>query len=110
EPMTKPPPVTRSSAARPVSTRAALSVSPESGTSSAGRPPATAGFGPAPTPESTISSTMVFQSPQLSQRPTLRAVTAPQDWQTKEDFVRAMWCPQLALKITERPPGIKNEK
>src|SRR5687768_14307518 len=69
----------------PLTTRAALSVSPESGTRLAGRPLALADFGPAPTPESVISSTMVFHSPQASHRPCQRVVTAPQAWQTKLD-------------------------
>src|SRR5690606_25113983 len=85
EPLTKPPPVTRSSSASPVTTRAALSVSPDSGTRLVGRPLALADFGPAPTPLSVISSTMVFHSPQASHRPCQREVTAPQAWQTKED-------------------------
>src|SRR5690606_23642888 len=85
DPLTNPPPVTRSSSANPVTTRAALSVSPDRGTRLVGLPPALADFGPAPTPLSVISSTMVFHSPQASQRPCHRVVTAPQAWQTKDD-------------------------
>src|SRR6218665_1938353 len=85
DPFTTPPPVTRPTSAMPVTTRAAFSVSPDSGTRFVGRPPALADFGPAPTPESAISSTMVFHSPQASHRPCQRVVTAPQAWQTNED-------------------------
>src|SRR4051812_4255047 len=83
DPMTKPPPVTRSSSRRPVAMRAADSVSPLSGTRAIGRPEAVADLGPAPTPESTISSTIEFHSPQPSQRPCQRTCVVPQDWQTK---------------------------
>src|SRR5690349_15141492 len=89
EPLTKPPPVTLSSSAMPVTTRAALSVSPDRGTRLVGRPPDFADFGPAPTPLSVISSTMVFHSPHASHRPCQRVVTAPQDWQRKDDRVLA---------------------
>src|SRR5690348_3880726 len=86
EPLTKPPPVTRSSSESPVTTRAALSVSPDRGTRLVGRPLALADFGPAPTPLSAISSTIVFHSPQASQRPCHCMVTAPHAWQTKVDL------------------------
>src|SRR5690606_17153902 len=89
EPRTNPPPVTRSNSARPVTTRAALSVSPASGTRLAGRPLERAAFGPAPTPESTTSSTIEFHSPQASHRPCQRLDTAPQAWHKKEVFVLA---------------------
>src|SRR5262245_3950126 len=46
-------------------------------------PPAGPGAGAA-------SSTMVFHSPQLSQRPLHLLVTAPHDWQTKRLSGRAM--------------------
>src|SRR5690606_14291987 len=90
EPLTNPPPVTRSSSVSPVTTRAALSVSPESGTRLVGRPLALADFGPAPTPLSVISSTLVFHSPPASHRPFQREVTAPQAWQTKDDRALAI--------------------
>jgi hypothetical protein len=35
-------------------------------------------------PEDALSSAMVFQPPQASQRPCQRWLTAPQFWQTKE--------------------------
>jgi hypothetical protein len=63
-------------------TRAAVSVSPESGTSAIGRPLAIAALGPAPMPESTCSSTIEFHSPQPSHRPCQRTCVVPQDWQT----------------------------
>lgn len=55
--------------------------------------------GPPPTPPPVCSSTMVFHSPQLSQRPTHLAVTAPQDWQTKDVERRAM---QIAFRSRVR--------
>src|SRR6476661_6855694 len=90
EPGTKPPPATRSSSAIPVSMRGGAAVSPLSPTRREARP-----FGRlAPlAPEigaASASSTIVFHSPQLSQRPAHFEDTAPQDWQTNWEVALAM--------------------
>jgi hypothetical protein len=46
------------------------------------RPPGPPGPRPPGATLATVSSTMVFHSPQDSQRPPHFGVTAPQDWQT----------------------------
>jgi hypothetical protein len=66
----------------PVWMRAALAVSPLSGTSSAATRPARGCFGAPPRPASATSSTIEFQSPHASHRPAQRADTAPQLWHT----------------------------
>jgi hypothetical protein len=84
DPVTKPPPVTLSNSAMPVSTRGAPAVSPFSVESATTRPLRGArDAGPAATPPDTpASSTSVFHSPHSSQRPCQRVETAPQFWQT----------------------------
>ena len=65
----------------PVGQRGGGGVSPARPTNSSGRPDA--GF-PGPG-RAMASSTMVFHSPQPSQRPAHLGLTAPQLWQTKRD-------------------------
>ena len=80
EPGTRPPPQTRSNSAMPVTERMTSVDGPDSSTNSILRPPlADWPFGAS---ASAVSSTMVFQAPQDSQRPAHLAVLAPQDWQT----------------------------
>ena len=86
EPWTKPPPVTRSNSAMPVTMRGAAWPSPDSPSSAKARPrwALIAVGGPA------SSSTMLFHSWQELQRPCHRLVTAPQFWQTKVERDLAM--------------------
>ena len=78
---TRPPPSTRSSSAMPVAARGGGSALPARPTKRDARPAALCAAGPGRA--ATASSTMVFHSPQVSQRPAHFGVTAPQDWQTK---------------------------
>src|SRR5690606_18496383 len=87
EPATSPPPHTRSNSLMPATRRLALSLAPASATKSSFRPFAVPRpFGGA---SPTASSTNVFHSPQLSQRPAHFGETAPQAWHTKREFARA---------------------
>src|SRR5437868_2652318 len=90
EPGTKPPPATRSSSAMPLSMRGGAALSPLRPTRREARP---LGRLAPLAPDSGVgadSSTIVFHSPQLSQRPAHFDETAPQDWQTNWDVVLAM--------------------
>ena len=78
---TRPPPSTRSSSAMPVTARGGGSVLPARPTKLTGRPVAALPAGPGRA--TGVSSSMVFHSPQVSQRPAHLGNTAPQDWQTK---------------------------
>ena len=80
EPATKPPPTTRSNSLRPVMQRGGSTLAPSSACSSMMRPR----IAPAASPEpfgpafGAASSTIEFHSPQASQRPCQRWLTAPQ--------------------------------
>src|SRR5262245_30319743 len=89
EPLTKPPPVTRSNSATPDASRGASCAVPVSGSSANGRP-LRDGLIVRASVASALSSAMVFHSPQESHLPCQRPVTAPQFWQTKESVRRAM--------------------
>src|SRR5262245_58212336 len=92
EPGTSPPPVTRSSSAMPVSMRARAAVSPSRPTSRLARPLGKLTPLAPDTGAAAASSTIVFHSPQLSQRPAHLDDTAPQDWQTKLDDLAMRLC------------------
>src|SRR6185437_401137 len=85
EPLTKPPPVTRSSSAMPEARRGASWLLPVRLSSAKVRPlrleRTEAGMVVAPV---TSSSASVFHSPQASHLPCQRLYAAPQFWQTKE--------------------------
>src|SRR6266487_1278596 len=103
EPLTKPPPVTRSNSATPDASLGASCAVPVSGSSANGRPfrdGRMAGASVAPA----VSSTMVFHSPQASHLPCQRPVTAPQFWQTKVMVRRAIWS-GLVSRLGLHPPG-----
>src|SRR6184192_3451180 len=90
EPLTKPPPVTRSSSAIPEGRRGASWLLPVNVSSANLRPlrleRIEAGIVVAPV----SSSTSVFHSPQDSHLPCQRLCAAPQFWQTKERAFLAM--------------------
>jgi hypothetical protein len=96
---TRPPPSTRSSSAMPVAARGGGAASPTRPTNATARPTGLAGparFGPRR--GVTASSTMVFHSPQPSQRPDHLLATAPQLWQTKREV-------GLATPVSVRAAG-----
>jgi hypothetical protein len=80
---TRPPPSTRSSSAIPIGARGGGSALPASPTKLIERP--TGAFAAEPGRVATNSSSTVFHSPQVSQRPAHFGVTAPQDRQTKRE-------------------------
>src|SRR5437667_2445162 len=93
DPATRPPPQTRSNSAMPLVRRGGIVVLPRRPTMSIGRPlPPPLPLAPMPfgTASRGASSTRLFQAPQLSQRPTHLACTAPHSWQTKRACARAM--------------------
>src|SRR5580658_2618405 len=86
EPATRPPPSTRSSSAMPVLARGGGAVSPARPTKVTAFPARLLGPGRlGPACGVTASSTMVFHSPQASQRPAHFGARAPQPWQTKRE-------------------------
>src|SRR3982075_3499516 len=91
EPLTKPPPVTRSSSAIPEGRRGASGLLPVNDSSANSRPlrleRIETGNVVAPV---VSSSTSVFHSPQDSHLPCQRLYAAPQFWQTKERAFLAM--------------------
>src|SRR3984893_8701016 len=91
EPLTKPPPVTRSSSAIPEGRRGASWLLPVNVSSANSRPlrreRIETGIVVAPVMS---SSTRVFHSPQDSHLPCQRLYAAPQFWQTKESADLAM--------------------
>src|SRR5580700_9268234 len=91
EPLTKPPPVTRSSSAMPEGRRGASKLLPVSVSSANSRPlrfdRIETGIVVAP---DVSSSASVFHSPQDSHLPCQRLYAAPQFWQTKERADLAM--------------------
>src|ERR1700686_1764317 len=90
EPLTKPPPVTRSSSAMPEGRRGASWLLPVNVSSANSRPlrleRIETGIAVAPV----SSSASVFHSPQDSHLPCQRLYAAPQFWQTKERALLAM--------------------
>ncbi len=80
---TRPPPRTRSNSAMPVGRRGGGSAVPARSTNATRRPAPPLAAGPGR--GAIASSTMVFHSPQASQRPTHRGLTPPQLWQTKRE-------------------------
>ena len=66
--------------------------------------------GPEPIPPIGSSSTMVFHSPQDSQRPIQRGETAPQAWQTKLVLVLAKTSPDQSKRINQQRRQRKNVK
>jgi hypothetical protein len=83
-----PPPRTRSSSSIPVLARGGGAASPARPTKATALPAmAREGLAPGAGPRRgvTASSTMVFHSPQASQRPAYLPATAPQLWQTKRE-------------------------
>src|SRR5690242_18747583 len=89
DPATSPPPVTRSNSLMPVGRRGGGASSVLRSSSVILRPFARRAA-PLPSGGATPSSTMVFQPPQASHLPAHFAVTAPQDWQTKDTEDLAM--------------------
>src|SRR5450759_2634750 len=91
EPLTKPPPVTRSSSAMPEGRRGASKLLPVRVSSANSRPlrreRIETGIEVEPV---TSSSTSVFHSPQDSHLPCQRLYAAPQFWQTNERVDLAM--------------------
>src|SRR5712664_1623712 len=91
EPLTKPPPVTRSSSAMPEGRRGASWLLPVNVSNVNSRPlrleRIETGIVVAPVISSSIS---VFHSPQDSHLPCQRLYAAPQFWQTKESAFLAM--------------------
>src|SRR6266852_1829616 len=91
EPLTKPPPVTRSNSAIPEGRRGASKLLPVSVSSANSRPlrleRTETGIVVAPV---VSSSANVFHSPQDSHLPCQRLYAAPQFWQTKERVDLAM--------------------
>jgi hypothetical protein len=81
-PGTNPPPATRSSSARPVTTRGSGLDAPDRSSSGKGRPIAPLLATVPPTPSAAASSMIVFHSPHDSHLPCQRWVMAPQFWQT----------------------------
>ena len=82
-PGTSPPPSTRSSSAMPVGQRGGGSALPARSTNATRRADPALAAGPGR--GAIASSTMVFHSPQASQRPAHLGLTAPQLWQTKRE-------------------------
>src|SRR5580693_1414587 len=90
EPGTRPPPSTRSSSAMPVLARGGGAASPAKPTKATAFPARLLGPGRlGPACGVAASSTMVFHSPQASQRPAHFGARAPQPWQTKRDVALA---------------------
>src|SRR5271156_1341612 len=90
EPGTRPPPSTRSSSAMPVLARGGGAASPARPTKATALPARVLGPGRlGPACGVTGSSTMVFHSPQASQRPAHFGARAPQLWQTKREVALA---------------------
>src|ERR1700704_2119722 len=111
EPLTKPPPVTRSSSAMPEERRGASWLLPVNDSSLNSRPlrleRIETGIVVAPV---VSSSTSVFHSPQDSHLPCQRLCAAPQFWQTKERAFLAMkgvsrWLASVAALHSMETPG-----
>src|SRR4051794_32754925 len=80
---TSPPPSTRSSSAMPMTALGGGSADPARPTKATLRPACALDAGPGRT--TIASSSMLFHSPQVSQRPAHFGVTAPHDRHTKRD-------------------------
>src|SRR3981081_3699081 len=114
EPLTKPPPVTRSSSAIPEGRRGASWLLPVKVSSANKRPlrleRIETGIDVAPV---VSSSTSVFHSPQDSHLPCQRLYAAPQFWQTKErvDLDMRFWlaCAFLFCSIAVLSDRVKGE-